>query len=171
VDHRGGLTVPARDNRAGRHPGPEQPHFFTVEEASRTLPLVRRIVRDIVEGYPQFQRERESYRDIALEPGPELQRRLETLSEAIDDYGDRLRSLLQELDQVGCVVKDFQEGLVDFHSLYHGRPIFLCWKLDEERVQHWHELDAGFAGRRPITPEFAEDVRRSLPADARHSRR
>ncbi len=155
--------MPVRDNRAGRYFGPEQPRFFTVEEANRTLPLVRRIVRDIVEGYPQFQRERESYRELNLAPGPELQRRLESLTEAIDDYGDRLRSLLRELDQVGCVVKDFQEGLVDFHSLYHGRPIVLCWKLDEERVAYWHELDAGFAGRQPITPEFAEDVRKSLP--------
>ena len=161
----------SRDNRAGRFLGPDQPRFFTVEEANRTLPLVKRIVRDIVEGYPQFQRERESYREVALEPGPELQRRLESLSEAIDDYGDRLRGLLRELDQVGCVVKDYQEGLVDFHSLYHGRAILLCWKLDEERVGYWHELDAGFAGRQPITPEFAEEVRAGLPADARRARR
>jgi hypothetical protein len=152
-----------RDNRAGRYFGPEQPRFFTVEEANRTLPLVSRIVRDIVDGYPQFQRERESYHALDLAPGAELQRRLESLTEAIDDYGDRLRSLLRELDQVGCVVKDYQEGLVDFHSLYHGHPIALCWKLDEERVENWHELDSGFAGRQPITPEFSEDVRRELP--------
>lgn len=161
----------SRDNRAGRFLGPDQPRFFTVEEANRTLPLVKRIVRDIVEGYPQFQRERESYRDVALEPGPELQRRLESLSDAIDEYGDRLRALLDELAQVGCVVKDYQEGLVDFYSLYHGRPIVLCWKLDEERVAHWHELDSGFAGRHPITPEFAEEVRAGLPASARRLRR
>lgn len=161
----------ARDNRNGRYIGSEQPRFFTVEEANRTLPLVKRIVRDIVEGYPQFQRERESYRDVTLEPGPELQRRLEFLSEAIDDYGDRLRALLAELDQVGCVVKDYQEGLVDFHSIYHGRPVLLCWKLDEERVGYWHELDSGYNGRQPITAEFAEEVRRELPEDARHPRR
>jgi hypothetical protein len=141
----------------------EQPRFFTVEEANRTLPLVRRIVRDMVDGYPQFQRERQLYRELNLAPGPELQRQLESLSEAIDDYGDRLRSLLRELDQVGCVVKDYQEGLVDFHSLYHGRPILLCWKLDEERVAHWHELEAGFAGRQPVTPEFAREVSQELP--------
>lgn len=156
--------MPSRDNRAGRFLGPEQPRFFTVEEANRTLPLVRRIVRDIVDGYPQFQRERASYREVLLTPGPELQERLESLTEAIDDYGDRMRALLRELDQVGCVVKDYQEGLVDFHSLYHGRPILLCWKLDEPRVDFWHELDAGFAGRQRITVEFAEDVRKSLPS-------
>lgn len=155
--------MPVHDNRAGELFGPDQPRFFTVEEANRTLPLVRRIVRDIVDGYPAFQRERASYRDVMLTPGPELQERLESLTEAIDDYGDRLRSLLAELDQVGCIVKDYQEGLVDFHSLYHGRPIFLCWKLDEERIESWHELDSGFAGREPITAEFAEDVRQSLP--------
>jgi hypothetical protein len=43
---------------------------------------------------------------------------------------------------------------VDFYGLQEGRLVFLCWRLGEDRVTHWHELDAGFAGRQEITPEF-----------------
>ena len=46
--------------------------------------------------------------------------------------------------------KGFDAGLVDFYSLREDRPIFLCWKLGEERITHWHEIDAGFSGRQPI---------------------
>lgn len=144
--------------------GAQQPRFFTVEEANRTLPLVRKIVQDIVEGYPEFQRQRELYRQLGQDtPGPALQARLEALRDAIDRYTDRLHGFLRELDQVGCVLKDYQEGLVDYYTLYRGRPVFLCWRLGEPSITFWHELDGGVAGRQPITPEFAEDVRRSLP--------
>ncbi len=48
------------------------------------------------------------------------------------------------------MLKGFEVGLVDFYSLREDRPIFLCWKLGEERITHWHETDSGFAGRQPI---------------------
>lgn len=145
--------------------GAEQPRFFTVEEANRTLPLVRRIVQDIVDGYPDFQRQKELYHQLGqAHPGPELQGRLEALRESIDEYTDRLHGFLRELDQVGCTLKDYEEGLVDYHSIYRGRPVLLCWRLGEARVAYWHELESGFTGRQPITAEFAEELRRSLPA-------
>jgi hypothetical protein len=145
--------------------GSEQPRFFTVEEANRTLPLVRKIVQDIVEGYPEFQRQRELYRQLGQDtPGPALQARLEALREAIDRYTDRLHGFLRELDQVGCILKDYQEGLVDYYTVYRGRPVLLCWQIGEPRIAFWHELDTGFGGRQPITQEFADEVRRSLPA-------
>lgn len=148
---------------AERQGNGQQPRFFTVEEANRTLPLVTRIVRDIVEGYPEFQRQRSLYRQLDASTGEALGSKLQSLSDAVDAYADRLHGFLRELDQVGCVVKDFQEGLIDFHSVYRGRPILLCWKLGEPRVAFWHEVDAGFAGRQPITPGIAEEIRRELP--------
>ena len=54
-----------------------------------------------------------------------------------------------ELEQIGCEFKG-EEGLVDFHGTLEGREIFWCWKLGEDRITHWHELDAGFKGRQPI---------------------
>ena len=46
--------------------------------------------------------------------------------------------------------KGFEAGLVDFYSLREDRPIFLCWRLGEARITHWHEIESGFAGRQPI---------------------
>jgi len=58
-----------------------------------------------------------------------------------------------ELEEIGCVFKGFEEGLVDFYGQLDGREMFWCWKQGEERISHWHELEAGFAGRQPI-PEL-----------------
>ena len=70
--------------------------------------------------------------------------------EDVARHADRINRYLQELEAVGCVFKGFDAGLVDFYSLREDRPIFLCWKLGEERITHWHEIDAGFSGRQPI---------------------
>ena len=66
----------------------------------------------------------------------------------------KLRDLLREVAELGVEVKA-ADGLVDFRSKLNGRTVYLCWKFGEERVTHWHELDAGFAGRQPIDSTFS----------------
>jgi hypothetical protein len=61
-----------------------------------------------------------------------------------------LREELARLAELGVVLRDPESGLVDFPGEVDGRPVWLCWRLGEERVAHYHELDAGFAGRRPL---------------------
>ena len=53
----------------------------------------------------------------------------------------------------GAIVKDVDEGLVDFPALRHGEEILLCWRLGEDEVAYWHRLEEGFAGRKPLDPE------------------
>jgi hypothetical protein len=53
---------------------------------------------------------------------------------------------------VGCIFKGFEGGLVDFHSQLQGRDVYLCWRLGEPDVGHWHEIESGFAGRQPLPP-------------------
>lgn len=140
-----------------------RPKFFSLEAANRTLPLVRRIVRDIVTAYPDFQRRLEALHSLAASPhAPDARQRLETLRLEIDRDARLINGFIQELHQIGCLFKGFEEGLVDFYSLYRGRPILLCWKLGEERIAHWHEVDAGFAGRQPLTPDIIADIRDHL---------
>ncbi len=57
---------------------------------------------------------------------------------------------INKIQETGCVVKDIDLGLVDFPSLLEGEEVFLCWKLGEERVAHWHGIHEGFAGRKPL---------------------
>ncbi len=72
------------------------------------------------------------------------------LREEIDEVAHRINRFVAELKPIGCVFKGFDDGLVDFHSEMDGREVFLCWKLGEDSVEHWHEIDVGFAGRQQL---------------------
>jgi hypothetical protein len=61
-----------------------------------------------------------------------------------------LQRALAELQEADIVVRDVVRGLVDFPALRDGEEVYLCWLVDEPEIEHWHELDAGFAGRRPL---------------------
>jgi hypothetical protein len=61
-----------------------------------------------------------------------------------------LQRALAELQAADIVVRDVVRGLVDFPALRDGEEVYLCWLVDEPEIEHWHELDAGFAGRRPL---------------------
>lgn len=140
--------------------GSGEPRYFSLDEANRTLPLVRRIVEDIVEMYPDVQRKLETLRTLAGrdEKDAALERRMEDLRDELEQDSDVLNAFLAELGQIGCQFKGFEDGLVDFHAWMDGRPVLLCWKLGEDVIEWWHELDGGFAGRRPLTPELVEQL-------------
>ena len=126
--------------------------LFTLEEAERTLPLVRRVVQDLTAEYPAW---RAAVARFELLTGGARadwgeSGELVAAREAVAGHADRINRYLQELEAVGCVFKGFDAGLVDFYSLREDRPIFLCWRLGEERITYWHEIDSGFAGRQPI---------------------
>jgi hypothetical protein len=128
------------------------PKFFTLAEANRTLPLVKRIVADLVSLHPQWRDLVSKYEVAAAGARPDwgesteqlaLRGRIEEIARHINDY-------LEELGQIGCVFKGFDQGLVDFYGKLDGRDIFWCWKQGEDRIEHWHELETGYAGRQPI---------------------
>jgi hypothetical protein len=60
----------------------------------------------------------------------------------------RFQAILRELSELGVLVKDLDSGLVDIPHLKDGEEVFLCWKLGEETIGYWHELETGFAGRK-----------------------
>ncbi len=63
---------------------------------------------------------------------------------------DRFREALQEIASRGCIVRDLDLGLVDFYTMARDRVVCLCWRRGEPRVEHWHPLEEGFSGRRPL---------------------
>jgi hypothetical protein len=126
--------------------------LFTLAEAERTLPLVRRVVHDLTTEYPAW---RAAVGRFELLTGGARAdwgetRELVAAQAEVTRHADRINGYLQELEAIGCVFKGFDAGLVDFFSLRDDRPVFLCWRLGEDRIRYWHELDAGFAGRQPI---------------------
>lgn len=129
--------------------------LFTVDQANAALPLVRAIAKDLAElsrevierrdrlAMLQAGRSRQG-QDVYSEELTHVQQELEHDAARLQEYVDELRAL-------GVEPKGGPEGLVDFPSLMDGRIVYLCWKLGEPEVLHWHELDAGFAGRQPLT--------------------
>jgi len=127
------------------------PKFFTLAEANRTLPLVKRVVQDLAAFHPTWKDLVAKYELIAAAARPDWGESPEQLSikAQIDDVARKIDECLVELQQIGCEFKG-EEGLVDFHGTLDGREMLWCWKLGEDRITHWHELDAGFKGRQPI---------------------
>lgn len=127
--------------------------LFTVDHANRTLPLVRRIVEDVVREHQRWQETISELDVIAVEarsdvPDPRmvaLERRAQQIAREIDAFQ-------AELESLGIQLKDRRIGLIDFPSEMDGRRVLLCWRLDEPTVQYWHDEDAGFAGRQPLWP-------------------
>jgi hypothetical protein len=103
---------------------------------------VRRIVADILEIGKQWRAV------SARRHSPETR-------EQILELEARLRELMRELERIGCYYKDwgFDMGLIDFPARIDGRPVFLCWRSDEEEICWYHAMNEGYASRQPIPPE------------------
>jgi hypothetical protein len=132
--------------------------IFTLEQANAMLPLVRAIVRDLSELSRDVLDRRERLAFLAA--GRDANSRdlygdeLTQIEEELHKDNDRLRDYVRELYELGVEPKNGPEGLVDFRCLMEGRVVYLCWKYDEPEIRHWHELDAGFAGRQPLPDDW-----------------
>lgn len=116
--------------------------YVTLEQAEALLPRIKPV----------------------LESARRLKREIESIAESYDydtvlmeNERPRLTSLavklaqkLERLEDLGCYIKDLDIGLVDFLSEFEGRDVFLCWKLGETKISHWHELKEDFSMRQPI---------------------
>ncbi len=125
-----------------------QKRFFTVQEANDLIPfLTERLCRL-----------RSAFKELKKTSGdrtPQLQEVIARGGMPVDlrhlSLLCRLQTLIAEIGSEGCQVKDLESGLIDFPTIWEGREVYLCWKLGELEVGFWHEIDAGFDGRRPLT--------------------
>ena len=121
--------------------------YFTPAEAKKTLPLVRKIVKDILDTSREM-------RLIAEEIGENVEKdpRIQKLADDIEEF-------MLELEEIGCFFKDwnFSIGLIDFPAIIEGKEVYLCWRSDEDDIMYYHEINAGFAGRKLIPPEELTD--------------
>lgn len=129
---------------------------FTLEEASRRLPLVRSIVRDIVQLWEDVSERRDRLERVRRIPGATRREEglhaeeLQHIEEEVERDEEQLQRYIAELHELGGELKDPARGLVDFRSLIDGREAFLCWKLGEEEIGYWHELAGGFEDRQSL---------------------
>lgn len=125
-----------------------QEKYFTPLEANNTLPLVKQIVRDI------------------LDKGFEIKTIADSLNgktdgnEEIQNLIYQIQSFIAELKDIGCYYKDwnFSVGLVDFPSIIDDREVFLCWRSDEPSITFYHGIDEGYTGRKKIPEDLLTQI-------------
>lgn len=133
--------------------------FFTLAEAETLLPQVKKRLETAIKAKTEAE---------------DAQRRLDSIAKRIHLLGGSVVSLepvaqhrqvkeeavqkaeecLREIHETGCLVKDLDSGLVDFPALLNGQEVYLCWKLGEAKIEYWHHVKDGFAGRKRIHGEF-----------------
>lgn len=123
---------------------------FTPLEANSALEFLRPLAAEIVQIVADIRARRP-------ELWPAIRRSVGNggsaeLSRLYVDF-ERLDTLVHRVQDMGVQIKDLSSGLMDFPALHKGREILLCWRHGEERVEFWHDLESGFAGRQVINWE------------------
>ena len=122
--------------------------YFSLEEANAAVGIIRPLMDEL-----------QAIRGRILAQQPEIWPKLEraagnggspSLSRLIKEF-DRLDELVHQILTTGAQIKDLSAGLLDFAASRKDHEVLLCWKHGEKEILFWHEIDAGFAGRRPIT--------------------
>lgn len=132
---------------------------FTLAEAESLIPSVDRLMRQAVElkaGYANASRRIDSFQEhIVLMGGTVVDRgKVREAQERRDSAAAGLRGVIEQVQELGCVIKDLDMGLVDFLTSFQGRDVYLCWKIGEPSIAYWHGTDEGFAGRKAIDQDF-----------------
>ena len=118
--------------------------FFTPVEANKTLPLVKKIVKDILDTTREMRLIAEDY-EGKVEENPVVKKMAEDVN-----------GFMNELEEIGCFYKDwnFTIGLVDFPSYIDGKEVYLCWRTDEEEIRFYHGMDEGYSSRKSIPEKY-----------------
>ena len=127
------------------------PRLFTVDEANALLPTLRPLIEQILENIRRLKSKSELViRKEELDPeAPNLMERLREDGEIARLIG-QVQGWVEEIHSYGCMCKGVEQGLIDFPCLLGAEVVFLCWQIGESNVSHWHRIEEGFAGRRPL---------------------
>lgn len=128
--------------------------YFTVPEANAMLPHIAPLLEQVQEWRQEATGLRSRVEEMT--PRPRRNGHSHQAAELLDDgrklrdLRDRINAAVGRVVAMGVEVKDLDQGLVDFPSIREGREIYLCWRLGEQSVEHWHDVDSGFQGRQPL---------------------
>lgn len=134
-----------------------QDRLFTLEEANRVLPQVRKRLGEAQQVLAKLRDVRDQLTDLRIvwaekiaDPSCPDHEEYVGFREQFTRLELELRDRLGEITRLGCEVKDPDAGLVDFQAARKGETVYLCWRNGEPSIQWWHSLEDGFAGRQPL---------------------
>jgi hypothetical protein len=130
------------------------PRYFTLAEANEALEAVRPLTEELVEhrrALVELQERQAALTARIAGNGGDLEpRELQDVQEQLDVEVAGIARSVARIHEAGALVKDLDEGLVDFPAQRDGEEVLLCWRLGEEEIGFWHGLEEGFSGRRPL---------------------
>lgn len=134
-----------------------EPRLFSVEEANALVPFLQERFQRIAQVQEVLRGSREDMKVLVdiwgkavLEPGNADNKLYAATKERMDALAEELKAESAAIAEKGCVVKDLNEGLVDFYHKLDEQLVLLCWKFPETAVSFWHEASTGFAARKPL---------------------
>jgi hypothetical protein len=135
---------------------------FTLAEAQSLVPRLERLLRSAISLKTEFSEAdglvREFQSRVTMMGGMTVDRgQVRATRERRESTARQLKTALEQVQEVGCVVKDLDIGLVDFPTLFRGEEVYLCWRLGEAKIEYWHGVEEGFRGRKPIDQAFLEN--------------
>lgn len=145
------------------------PRRFTLAEAQSLIPQVEPLLRQAIQLKHEYEEAAGALRRfqerLMLAGGVMVDRdRALEIRQRSEGAAGRLKSVLDQVQETGCLVKDLDIGLIDFMTSYRGVEVCLCWKLGEDAIEFWHGVEEGFRGRKPIDQDFL-DHHEGDPAD------
>jgi len=133
---------------------PMAPRYFTVDEANEAVDELRPVVERMVEHRRRFlvaEQQRGELTEQAGSNGGDLTPTdFAEVEEELELQGAALAGCIEQLQSAGALVKDLDQGLLDFPALREGEEILLCWRLGEDEIEYFHGTAEGFAGRQPL---------------------
>ena len=140
------------------------PRYFTLDEARASLPVLGRSIREAVSSKSRYEEAgrfiQQLTQRILMMGGLAVDT---TLAEAwktqFDSSSQSLSNAMERIEEMGVQVKDLDIGLVDFPTLFRGEEVYLCWRMDEADIGHWHGIHEGVAGRKVIDRNFLDNHR------------
>jgi len=141
---------------------------FTLDEAQSLLPVLESLLKRAIDGRRSAQEVESGLSGLAqriylsggmrVNAGTIAKQRAE-----LENHLKQVRESIAEIDAIGVQVKDLDSGLLDFPCRVDDQVVLLCWKMGEPSIEHWHTLEAGFKGRKPVDERF----RRRVSSDER----
>lgn len=132
---------------------------FTLEEAQSLLPVLESLLKRAIEGKQAAEQVEESLaefgRRIYLSGGMRVDVAAISKQRAeMEGHLQRVRESVAEIDSIGVQVKDLESGLLDFPCKVDEQVVLLCWRMGESAIEHWHTMEDGFKGRKPLDERF-----------------
>lgn len=132
--------------------------MFTVQEANELIPRLKELIEKL-----KCKRDELSALEMEVDvlelltdsgrggvPSPQVESKLAEYEKAVNEF----YSLIEAIHSTGCFLKDIENGLVDFYTVYKGRVVYLCWSMEEPEVTSWHDIGRGYQSRQPLEPEM-----------------